>query len=237
MVKLRAWHLGTRPRGIRPAVLLVSAASVLALGTGGIALAGGLAGGTQIRGCYQPGSNPATLKVLTSAKATCPKHYTSLNWNRTGPQGPPGPAGLSTGDYAGSHTQTPLPGNSVAVTVLQAKPVTVAGSYYVTASITVGVDAGDYAACLAGPGGLGDSLAETGPAAATAFQVLSVTDVLTLTAGQTPSIACASAATSSTTAFYNGTMSAVLVSNSTGTSASVTGSPALPRRLHLLRRG
>jgi Collagen triple helix repeat (20 copies) len=286
MDAMRAWHLGTRLRGIRPAALGMTAAAVLVLGTGGIALAGGTAASAQIRACYQPGKKPAELKVLTSGKATCPKGYTTLTWNQTGPQGRPGPkgatgpagpqgvagpkgdtgpagpqgvagpkgdtgatgpqgvagpkgdtgpAGLATGLYAASSTHVELPGNSTAVTVLQAQPVTVAGTYYVTASLSLAVDAGDYVGCAA-PGGLSADLAETGPVPGTSYQALSVTDVVMLTAGQAPSIACASVNTGSHTAFYNGVMTAVLISNSTGTGASVSGSRATPRRLHLLLR-
>src|SRR5271169_1902669 len=46
-----------------------------------------------IHGCYDSGGN---MKVIdTSVTSTCPKGYTSLNWNQTGPQGPTGPQGAT----------------------------------------------------------------------------------------------------------------------------------------------
>lgn len=70
---------------------------VLAATVGAIAataLAGGLAwaaipgDGGVIQGCYDSGGN---LKVV--AAPPCPKGYTPLAWNQTGPQGPPGVQG------------------------------------------------------------------------------------------------------------------------------------------------
>jgi hypothetical protein len=53
-----------------------------------------------IHGCYDSGGN---VKVIdTSVTSTCPKGYTSLNWNQTGPQGPQGPAGAAGPSTAGS---------------------------------------------------------------------------------------------------------------------------------------
>jgi hypothetical protein len=46
-----------------------------------------------IHGCYDSGGN---LKVIdTSTVSSCPKGYTSLDWNQTGPQGPAGVNGVS----------------------------------------------------------------------------------------------------------------------------------------------
>ena len=42
-------------------------------------------GDGMIHGCYDSGG---TVKVIdTSKTASCPKSYTALNWNQTGPQG------------------------------------------------------------------------------------------------------------------------------------------------------
>lgn len=44
-----------------------------------------------IHGCYDSGGN---LKVIdTSVTTACPKGYSALDWNQTGPQGPAGPTG------------------------------------------------------------------------------------------------------------------------------------------------
>ena len=50
-----------------------------------------------IHGCYKTAGKNHALTVIDSAvTATCPKGYTSLNWNQTGPQGPPGNPGYLT---------------------------------------------------------------------------------------------------------------------------------------------
>jgi hypothetical protein len=48
--------------------------------------------GTAIKGCYSSGGN---LKVLTPSEPACPKGYTPIQWNATGPQGAPGPQGAT----------------------------------------------------------------------------------------------------------------------------------------------
>jgi hypothetical protein len=46
-----------------------------------------------IHGCYDSGGN---LKVIdTSATTTCPKNFSALDWNQTGPQGPTGLTGAT----------------------------------------------------------------------------------------------------------------------------------------------
>ena len=58
-----------------------------------------------IHACYDTGGN---VKVIdTAVTSSCPKGYTPLNWNQTGPAGPagrpgaPGPAGPSTAGFGG----------------------------------------------------------------------------------------------------------------------------------------
>jgi hypothetical protein len=69
---------------------------------GALVLAGGAAFGAVssipdsagvIHGCYDSGGN---VKVIdTSVTTTCPKGYSALNWNQTGPAGQQGPKGIS----------------------------------------------------------------------------------------------------------------------------------------------
>jgi hypothetical protein len=55
-----------------------------------------------VHGCYDSGGN---VKVIdTSVTTTCPKGYTSLNWNQTGPAGKDGKDG--TNGTAGSSVVT-----------------------------------------------------------------------------------------------------------------------------------
>jgi hypothetical protein len=55
-----------------------------------------------IHGCYKTKGTAHPLKVIDSAvTASCPKGYTNLNWNQTGPQGPEGQAGTGLGAIFG----------------------------------------------------------------------------------------------------------------------------------------
>ena len=86
-----------RPKlnGIGRTTLLASVA-VLAVGlSGGAALASDSpqATTTQIHACYKSGQNPSGLELLT--KGSCPKGFTTVTWNVTGPAGPTGPKGAT----------------------------------------------------------------------------------------------------------------------------------------------
>jgi hypothetical protein len=73
----------------------VAAASVLAGGAAYGAVSSIPDSAGVVHGCYDSGGN---LKVIdTSVTSSCPKGYTSLNWNQTGPagsQGVQGPQGV-----------------------------------------------------------------------------------------------------------------------------------------------
>ena len=67
---------------------------VLVLGAG-VAVADGVTlpfsgDGNTINGCYSSGG---ALKVLTPSAPTCPRGYTPIQWNQTGPQGAQGTQG------------------------------------------------------------------------------------------------------------------------------------------------
>jgi hypothetical protein len=100
-----------------------------------------------INGCYQTkGTNHAVTVVDSTAQ--CPAGYTSLNWNKTGPQGPTGPAGpkgakgpqgpagLSQAFSVASIDGFAL--NDTSSTTVVSSPSVPAGSYVVNA--TVGVE-------------------------------------------------------------------------------------------------
>jgi hypothetical protein len=48
--------------------------------------------GNTVNGCYSPGG---ALKLQTTSEPGCPKGYTPIQWNATGPQGPAGPTGAA----------------------------------------------------------------------------------------------------------------------------------------------
>jgi hypothetical protein len=70
----------------------------LVLAVSGIALASIPDSSGVIHGCYRT-SNPtkgAVTVIDSEAGGTCPSGTVALNWNQTGPQGPPGLSGVET---------------------------------------------------------------------------------------------------------------------------------------------
>lgn len=65
-------------------------AALLVVGVAYAALPFSGANDNTISGCYSTGGN---LKVLTPSEPTCPKGYTPIQWNVSGPQGLQGPQG------------------------------------------------------------------------------------------------------------------------------------------------
>lgn len=136
----------------------VVAAGVTAAVCCGIALAAGVqlpfsGDGNTINGCYSSGG---ALKLLTPSEPTCPKGYSPITWNQTGPQGPAGtngtpgvigaqgPVGPSHAYYAqNSHEVEDLQGAFIEVVGLSDLP---AGNYVVTTEIANGyyVNQGNY---------------------------------------------------------------------------------------------
>jgi hypothetical protein len=78
-------------KSLRPSPALVVAIVALALAAGGVAYATIPDSNGTIHGCYDSGGN---LRVIdTNVGPKCPRGYTSLDWNQTGPPGPQGPTG------------------------------------------------------------------------------------------------------------------------------------------------
>lgn len=228
----------------RPAVWLrrgglwTAVAGLAVLATGGAALAVTDTGTTTtapITACYVPGSNPSVLKVLDKAGSVCPKGNQTLVWNTTGPrgkQGPAGPtgntgtqgpAGLSTGVSAGNEQHVLVDGGpNDPITVMTAPAVPTSGVYYLNASLTIEVAQGDYVGCTFSPGSNVSNAEEIGPATNTAFQSMSLNGEVSLSAGQSPSIACIDANSNATTQTGEGDLNAVLISSSTVGSGDTT---------------
>ncbi len=77
-------------RNVRLLVAVCLVVGVGAVATVVQASIGGIGGGGVIQGCYDSGGN---VKVV--AALPCPKGYTALQWNQTGPTGGTGPTGAS----------------------------------------------------------------------------------------------------------------------------------------------
>jgi len=148
-----------------------------------------------------------------------------------GPQGSQGPAGISTGVSAGTLTELPVDhGGSTPVVVITAPAVSSSGVYYITASITMQVAAGDLVACAAIPDQTEPETAQFGPPSATITYALPVNGALSLAAGQAPSIECIDANSNQNTTFLEGSLSATLISSS---NAAATAAPTRPGRFPL----
>lgn len=148
-----------------------------------------------------------------------------------GPQGSQGPAGLSTGVTAGTLTEVKIDqGGSTPVVVITAPAVSSSGVYYITASITMQVAAGDLVACAAIPNQIEPQTAQFGAPSATISYALPVNGALALSAGQAPSIECIDANSNQSTTFLEGSLHATLISSS---NAAATAAPTRPGRFPL----
>jgi hypothetical protein len=218
---------------LRRGSLWTAVAALAVLASGGVALAGTATSSTttaQIQACYQPGSNPSTLKVLHKAGSTCPTGDQTLTWNTTGPRGKrgprgvQGPAGLSTGVSAGNLNHVLIDGGlNDPITVMTGPAVPTSGVYYVSGSLTIEVAQSDFVGCSFSPQASEPTNEEIGPATATQFESMSLNGEISLSAGQSPSITCIDANSDPTTQTGEGDLNAVLVNNST----VGTGSPTL----------
>jgi hypothetical protein len=121
-------------------------------------------------------------------------------------------------------------GPSDSITVMTSPAVPVTGVYYLTASLTIEVAQGDFVGCSFSPASSESSAEEIGPAPNTAFQSMSLTGEVSLTAGQSPSITCIDANSNTTTQTGEGDLNAVLISNSTVGSGQAT--PRHPTQRH-----
>lgn len=198
---------------------VAAASAMLALaGAGGDALAsnGNAAATSQIKACYKTGSTPVPLNHISNS-ATCPAGNTTLTWNKTGPAGPPGPAGMSFGASASNNTAIILDQGGTMVGVMSTSPVSQTGTYYVNASVGVSVAQGDTVVCafFVGSATVGD-FATTGPAVQATSQTLPLTASLNLAAGQALAVTCTDYTANPATSFTNGALTAVLISNATG---------------------
>jgi hypothetical protein len=136
----------------------------------------------------------------------------------TGAQGPAGPAGNPAGASGASGTIVNL-GDAKLHTVLTTSPVSVPGTYLVTASVDAVVDTGDYVACTAIDG---NSNAEVGvgPSPAPQYQDISVVDTVTATAGQQLAVECQDYESNTGTYYFLGTIDATLIAPASASAAT-----------------
>jgi hypothetical protein len=258
MVQTVVKNSGRSLSWVRRGGLWAAAGGLAMLATGGVALASGapaVAGG-QIRACFRPGSNPSQLKVLHTTGSHCPRGYRTLTWDitgpkgdtgphgpagatgpqgdpgpqgDTGPQGPPGPAGLSTGVNTRKTTKRLIEaGPSNPVTVLASAPVPSDGIYYLSASMTINVERGDTVTCLFAPAPPGGTSEKIGPPPNDMFQNMALTGAVSLRAGEVPSVICTEEVAAKRTEFIQGNLTAILISNSSGTvtTSAATATPS-----------
>jgi hypothetical protein len=232
-----------RPVGwLRRVTLWTGVAGVVVVGTGSAALASDAAtpatAATQIQACFPTADNPAPLAVLHVAGSHCASGLGTLTWNITGPlgipgptgatgpqgapgpqgpAGPAGPGGSATGVTAAvADAQDPVfRGSSAGYTVLTSPPVQDTGTYFLNASLTFQVTAGDTVACGFEPASAESTVGEIEAPTVTEIENVSLTGAVSLSAGQEVTVLCGNLAEStSVTTFWEGDLNAVLITNS-----------------------
>lgn len=184
-----------------------------------------------------PNLSPATYLLTVSAAGSTEGFVVTLGTSGPqGPQGPQGPAGLQgpagpTGPQGpqGPQGQAGPPGISVGYdaynfntvllsvegTVIASAPaISTAGTYYVSATATVGVANGDAVACWIGSVQDGDVSTEA-ESTTPAVQSLGISAAPALNAGDQLYLACESGIGQSS--FYNGGFTATLVNKANNT--------------------
>lgn len=133
----------------------------------------------------------------------------------TGATGAPGAAGVLDGVTATSTTHVSLSSAFTQVTVMQTDPVTVAGDYFISASILAVVGPSDYVACVLQPQ-VGAHFPAVGPVANESYETLPLVGVAYLPVGDRISVVCNGYIGSADTEFFSGSVDAVLVNSVTG---------------------
>jgi hypothetical protein len=215
-------------RWLSVAAITVASATLALAGAGSDALASNIAATGQIKACYKTGTALVPLGHVGNSVA-CPAGDSKLTWNNVGPQGPPGPqgpAGLAVGGSGTSGTSIPLDQAQVLTPVLSSTAVTAGGSYYTTASVMLIVPAGDTVTCILQAGGVAQGpFATVGPVANQTYETLPLTAMLSIPSAGTAEVLCADYNSAPATSFYDGGITATLISNP-GSNAR----PATPAR-------
>ena len=200
--------------------------------------------------------NDTTGAIRIVSKATvCSGSEHKIHWNQKGPQGPqglqgpqgpqgpqgargpqgsqgpqgePGPAGIAEG-YSGLSTDSPslpaFPGRLVA----QTNPVATSGTYFISASALLDVETGDTVLCVDTTASSG-SPSQFGGSTQFGLQQASITDVISVSAGDSFQLWCSS---NSDSLADNAGMTAILINNPADNPTGASKQSRPSRRVHL----
>ena len=223
--------MNTRRR-LSMAAITMACATFGLVGAGSGALASSTAATGTIKACYKTGTALVPLNHI-GGTVKCPTGDSSLTWNKVGPQGPPGPAGVSQGISTSSSTSVPLNQGNTLVQVMAITPVPTSGTYYLNASIMLTVGAGDGVACVWDVNGNeAGTFATVGDVPNLSYQTLALTGSLYLPAGTDLQVVCSDYNSVQQTSFYNGAITGVLINSPSGNARPATPARhALPPKL------
>jgi hypothetical protein len=229
-----------RPLSVAAVTVTCATLAVLAVGSG--ALASNVTTSGQIKACYKTTTTLPPLDHIATT-GSCPTGDSSLTWNKVGPKGPAGPAGpagISEGVQAFSNTTVTINPANTGIAVIHTPDVSTTGDYYVSASLSGVISAGDEVYCWISYAPVGDVAVVTMPSSSGAnYQSLSLNGDVAATAGSPITVACESA--DGLGSYINSAdVNAVLISNDNGATANVTRGPRvqpMPRlpRAHSVR--
>lgn len=203
-------------RWLSVAAVTIASATLALAGVGSDALASNTAPTGTIKACYKTGTALVPLNHVGTSVA-CPTGDSTLTWNKVGPQGPPGPAGVSQGISASSNTNVPLNQGNTLVQVLTITPVPTSGTYYLNASIMLIVGAGDGVACVWAENGTEvGTFATVGDVPNLSYQTVPLSGSLYLPAGTNLQVLCSDYNSVAQTSFYNGAITGVLINSPAG---------------------
>jgi hypothetical protein len=211
----RTAAMNTR-RWLSVAAVTVTSAALALVGVGSDALASSTAATGQIKACYKTGTALVPLNHVGSS-VKCPKGDSGLTWNKVGPQGPPGPAGVSQGISTSSSTSVPLDQGNTLTQVMTITPVPTSGTYYLNASIMLTVGGGDGVSCIWGVNGNeAGTFATVGDVPNESYQTVSLSASLYLPADTNLQVLCSDYNSNQETSFYNGAITGVLINSPSG---------------------
>jgi hypothetical protein len=211
-------------------------AALVAVPLGASALTSSTTAG-QIKACYPTGTGLKVMNHIATSSA-CPTGYSSLTWNKVGPQGPQGvqgPAGISVGASGTSATSVPLDTAQTLTPVLSTAAAPQGGTHYVNASVMLVVAQGDTVVCvMSGANGESGAFSTVGPVANQTYETLPLSQNVALNAGGSATVECTDYTSNAATSFYDGGITATLTNSSTGNAPQMSpqeARPALPPRL------
>ncbi len=176
-------------------------------------------------------NNTSGAVTIVSQSTQCPTGSHKIQWNQQGPkgsigpqgvqgpqgiqgiQGPQGPAGVSQG-YFNSAGNVNI-SNGKLVPVVQTVSLTASGTYIVTATEVAVVASGDIVACIVTSvgGAAGYYYGTVGPVSNLQYATITVTDKVTVGAGDQIQLSCIGYNNNPVTISYNAGISAILLNS------------------------